>query len=113
MKVTINFLEEFLRQAKPLRKKYPSFEADYFHLIDELEANPFMGTHLGRGVRKVRMAILSKGKGKSGGARIITYWVNQVDDVHIEVTLLTIYDKNKIANVSEDYIRSLIAQLQK
>ena len=113
MKVTINFIEEFLRQAKPLRKKYPSFEEDYFHFLDELVENPFMGTPLGGGVRKVRMAILSKGKGKSGGARILTYCLNQVDDEHIEVTLLTIYDKSKIANVSENYIRSLVSQLSK
>ena len=113
MNVTINFLDEFHRQAKILHKKYPSFKADYFQFLDELEADPFMGTYLGGGVRKVRLAIMSKGKGKRGGARVITYCLNQIDDEHVEVTLLTIYDKSRISNVSEAYIRSLISQLQK
>ena len=57
MKVKINFLPEFLRLAKPLRKKYASFEEDFIRLLAELESNPFLGTPLGEGVRKVRLAI--------------------------------------------------------
>lgn len=71
MKVRINFLPEFLRLAKPLRKKYASFEEDFIRLLAELESNPFLGTPLGEGVRKVRLAIASKGKGKSGGVRVL------------------------------------------
>ena len=41
-------------------------------MIDDLEQNPLLGTDLGDGLRKVRMKITSKGKGKSGGARVIT-----------------------------------------
>ena len=64
MKVKIDFLPEFMRLAKPLWKKYASFEQDYMLLLDELRSNPFVGTPLGEGVRKVRMSISSKGKGK-------------------------------------------------
>ena len=77
MKVKIDFLPEFMRLAKPLWKKYASFEQDYMQLLDELRSNPFVGTPLGEGVRKVRMTITSKGKGKSGGARVLTYCVNK------------------------------------
>lgn len=111
MKVTIKLLPEFIRLAKPLRKKYASFEQDYLLLLDELEANPFLGTPLGDGVRKVRLAITSKGKGKSGGARVLTYNVNKESDDEIRVTLMSIYDKSKIANVSNDYISSLVDEL--
>ena len=62
MKVKIDFLPEFMRLAKPLWKKYASFEQDYMSLLDELRSNPFVGTPLGEGVRKVRMTISSKGR---------------------------------------------------
>ena len=39
---------------------------DYARLLDDLRANPTMGTDLGHHLRKVRMAIASKGKGKRG-----------------------------------------------
>lgn len=113
MNVKIDFLPEFMRLAKPLWKKYASFEKDYLLLLDELRSNPFVGTPLGDGVRKVRMTISSKGKGKSGGARVLTYSVNKESDDEIKVTLLSIYDKSKISNVSDDYISSLIKEMKK
>lgn len=113
MNVKIDFLPEFMRLAKPLWKKYASFEKDYLLLLDELRSNPFVGIPLGEGVRKVRMTISSKGKGKSGGARVLTYSVNKESDDEIKVTLLSIYDKSKISNVSDDYISSLIKEMKK
>ena len=113
MNVKIDFLPEFMRLAKPLWKKYASFEKDYLLLLDELRSNPFVGTQLGGGIRKVRMTISSKGKGKSGGARVLTYSVNKESDDEIKVTLLSIYDKSKISNVSDDYISSLIKEMKK
>ncbi len=59
--------------AKKLAKKYPSFKDDLKGLRDKLLKNPFQGDELSPGIRKIRMAIKSKGKGKSGGSRIITY----------------------------------------
>lgn len=90
MNVKVNFLPEFLRQAKSLRKRYASFENDFLEFLDALEANPFMGISLGNGVRKVRMPIRSKGKGKSGGARILTFTVNTMGDGRVFVTLLLV-----------------------
>ena len=82
-------------------------------LLDELRSNPFVGTPLGEGVRKVRMTITSKGKGKSGGARVLTYCVNKDSDDEIKVTLMSIYDKSKISNVSDEYISFLIKEMKK
>ena len=113
MKVKIDFLPEFMRLAKPLWKKYASFEQDYMQLLEDLRSNPFMGTPVGEGVRKVRMTISSKGKGKSGGARILTYSVNKESDEDIKLTLLSIYDKSKISNVSDEYISFLVKELKK
>ena len=111
MKVTIDYLDEFARGAKALRKKYPSFESDYETFLDELEKNPFSGESLGQHTYKNRMAIASKGKGKSGGARVLT--LNVLVSEENEVTLLTIYDKNEIDNVSDEYIRWLISEVRK
>ena len=113
MTVKIDFLAEFMRMVKPLWKKYASFEQDYLQLLDELRSNPFVGTPLGEGVRKVRMPISSKGKGKSGGARVLTYNVNKESDDEIKVTLMSIYDKSKISNVSDEYISFLIKEMKK
>ena len=112
MKVTFDYLEEFERGAKALRKKYPSFENDYDTFLDELEKNPFAGESLGQHTYKHRMAIASKGKGKSGGARVITYNVQQTGSEEILITLMTIYDKSDIENVSDAYLKSLVQQIE-
>ena len=112
MKVSIDYLEEFERGAKALRKKYPSFEKDYDTFLDELEANPYGGESLGQHTYKHRLAIASKGKGKSGGARVITYNVQQKSADEVLVTLMAIYDKSDIENVSDAYLRSLVQQIE-
>ena len=80
---------------------------DYETFLGELEKDPYQGSNLGGGVRKVRMAIASKGKGKSGGARVITYNLYQEGD-SIIIDLLTIYDKGEISNITDDYIKYLL-----
>jgi len=112
MKVSFDYLAEFERGAKALRKKYPSFESDYDTFLNELEKNPFSGESLGKHTYKNRMAIASKGKGKSGGARVITYNIQQQSEDEILITLMTIYDKSDIENVSDAYLRSLVQQIE-
>ncbi len=111
MKVRLILSAEFTRKFKRLAKKYRSLPTDYLALSNELKANPFIGTDLGNGIRKVRMAITSKGKGKNGGARVLTLNILVNDDA--EVTLLTIYDKNEIDNVSDEYISWLVSEAKK
>ena len=113
MKVIIDYLSEFEHRAKELSKKYKSFESDYCIFLSELEKNPFGGESLGRHTYKHRMSIASKGKGKSGGARVITYNIQEKAEDEIVITLMTIYDKNEISNVSDAYLRSLVRQIEK
>ena len=111
MAVTIDYLPEFEHRAKALAKKYKSFESDFNIFLDELERDPFGGESLGHNTYKFRMAITSKGKGKSGGARVITYNVHQKGK-DVAITLMSIYDKSEISNVSDAYIRQLIAIIE-
>ena len=106
--VVFDYLPEFERRAKALAKKYKSFPTDYIRFLNELEKNPFCGTSLGHHTYKHRMAISAKGKGKSGSARVITYTIPKVSTDEIVVTLMSIYDKNEISNVSDAYLRNLV-----
>ena len=107
--MTFGYTAEFKRQIKRLKKKYASIQSDFDVLLAELSENPFAGVDLGNGVRKVRMAIKSKGKGKSGGARVITYKIDEKAEV-FHIDLLTIYDKSEIENISDSYIQSLLTE---
>jgi len=98
--------EDFDRKVKSLAKKYHSLVDDLEIFKKELLENPQMGDDLGNNVRKVRMAIASKNKGKSGGARVITCNV-LVDASSAEIYLLTIYDKGEQANISKNEIKHL------
>ncbi len=102
---------EFCRQAKRLAKKYKSLGADLTALQEMLKKNPFSGVDLGGGKRKIRLAVSSKSKGKSGGMRIITFNVEQQED-KINIYLVTIFDKSEYANVSEKYVDQIIKALE-
>ncbi len=110
MEVNIELGPEFKRQFKRLAKKYHSLRSDIDVWRKEIQENPLVGDDLGGGVRKIRMAIADKGKGKSGGARILTLNV-MVSEDGLNVTLLTIYDKGEISNVKDDFIEFLIKNL--
>ena len=112
MSFEISTIENFDRQAKRLAKHYASFRDDYKTLLEDLRKEPMAGSDLGGGIRKVRMAIASKGKGKSGGARVITYNVKQLVGDEVLITLMTIYDKSDIDNVSDAYLRSLVDEIE-
>ena len=100
----------FLKESKRLAKKYPSFKNDLEILQKELIINPNSGVEIGVGLRKVRMAIGSKGKGKSHGARVITYTVIlSVDEG--EINLLTIYDKAERESISRKEIEEIMKEL--
>lgn len=104
----IKATEEFLRSAKPMAKRYRSFNQDYRDLLDELEKNPGLGIDLGNGFRKVRMAIKSKGKGKSGGARVITLDMLERNGI---LYLIYAYDKSDCDNVDMRVIKALTEQM--
>lgn len=72
MSYNVKTIDVFERQAKKLFKKYISLKNELLTLVQELKEDPEKGTALGNNCYKIRIAIASKGKGKSGGARIIT-----------------------------------------
>jgi mRNA-degrading endonuclease RelE of RelBE toxin-antitoxin system len=97
----------FKKQAKRLIQKFPSLKSELETLISSLETDPTQGESLGNQCFKIRLAISSKGKGKSGGARIIT----QVRVTKFVVVLLSIYDKSEQADISDRQIKLLLSQL--
>ncbi len=99
----------FQREAKRLNKHYASFKQDYKELIEALELNPNLGIDLGGGLRKIRMRIASKGKGKSGGARVITFSVI-ISIEETEINLLYIYDKTERSSIQKSEIEALLRQ---
>lgn len=85
-------------------------KSDIKKFIDTLEENPLQGVELTPGVRKIRMAITSKGSGKSGGARIITYNILATEQDG-EVFLLEIYDKADYSTIKIEVIKNIIEAL--
>ena len=73
MKFEVSAIDNFKKESKRLLRKHPSLRNEMEVLADELAINPEMGTPLGQGFYKIRMAIQSKGKGKRGGARVISF----------------------------------------
>lgn len=85
-------------------------KSDLENLIISLEENPMQGDELSPGIRKIRMAITSKGRGKSGGARVITYTI-VIAENEGSVYLIDIYDKADYSTVDVAIIRDLIHEL--
>ena len=94
----------FKKEIKKLSKKYPSLKNEFAQLIQNLELKPTLGTNIGDNCFKIRLSIASKNKGKSGGARVITYVVI----VEKIIYLLTIYDKSEQENISDTELKNII-----
>ena len=111
MNWTISTVPDFDREAKRLAKKYKSLRSDLSQFQKELIQNPFLGVEILPGVRKIRLAIASKGKGKSGGARIISF-IAVSDCDNGDIILLYIYDKSETPNIHTEYLRKLLKDLE-
>ena len=115
MKVTVRITNNFNTAAKPLLKKYHSLAKDLSKLEKDLIQTPRLGTPLGKDTYKIRLKITSKGKGKSGGARVISLvettligFTEMISDEEIIVNLITIYDKAEVDNISDKELKDLI-----
>ena len=104
MSYKIELTETFKNEAKKLIKKYPSLRTEIIELGKELAENPTNGTPLGNDVYKIRLGIASKNRGKTGGARVITF-VKIIDET---VYLLSIYNKGEQDTISEKEIEQLL-----
>jgi mRNA-degrading endonuclease RelE of RelBE toxin-antitoxin system len=107
MSFNVLVLESFKRRARKLIRKYPSLKEELDRLLEELSKDPTLGTPLGQDCYKIRLRIASKGKGKSGGARVISYVL--VKD--LSVYLLTIYDKSEQSDVERKELQRLIKEI--
>ena len=106
MNYNIELSPNFKREAKRLYKKYPSLKSELKTLFEELEENPELGEPLGSNIYKIRLAIASKNKGKSGGARVLSF----VKVVQTTVLLFSIYSKGEVDNMTDKQIQELIKE---
>ena len=107
MSYKIQISTRFQKDVKKLIRKYPSFKDELISLRNSLIENPFQGTSIKYNCYKIRISILSKGKGKSGGARVITH-------IHVKdkiVYLLTIFDKSKMENITDKELEFLVKEI--
>lgn len=114
MKYIFDTFPDFNKSFKKLLKKYKSLKSDLENLREEIQENPDIGVSLGEGLRKIRLNITSKNKGKSGGARLITYEV--VVQIEKEDTtriyFVDIYDKSEYEAVNLSVLKEIIKEFR-
>ena len=108
MSFSIILVDSFVKELKRLNKKYPSIKRDLTLLGQQLLDDPKSGTPVGNDCYKIRIAITSKGKGKSGGARVITHVLIQEETIY----MLSIYDKSDAETISEEDILKRIKSIK-
>ena len=107
MSYKISTIPLFDKQAKRLVKKYPSIKTDLIALINSLETQPAQGVALGNNFYKIRLAITAKGKGKSGGARVITYLKVTATTVYLS----SIYEKGEKETISTKELEGIFKMI--
>ena len=108
--ITISVSDDFAKEAKRLAKKYPSFKQDYKDFLVSIKNNPLQGEEITKNIRKIRMAIKAKGKGKSGGARVITFNIlTDIENGH--VVFLLLYDKEDASTVKVNVVKQLVRDM--
>jgi mRNA-degrading endonuclease RelE of RelBE toxin-antitoxin system len=100
--------DKFKKEAKRLIRKFPSLKEELRELSVTLSEHPETGKPLGKDTYKIRLAIKSKSKGKSGGTRVITYLVTENEEIY----LLYIYDKSEYDNVNDKLLQQIIVGLE-
>lgn len=108
MSYSVELSDNFKKEAKRLIKKYRSLKTEISELLIELKTNPIKGTPLGNDIYKIRLSIKSKGKGKSGGARVMSF----VKVTETTVLLFSIYNKGEKDTISDKEIQALIKDFQ-
>jgi mRNA-degrading endonuclease RelE of RelBE toxin-antitoxin system len=107
MSFEVKVTARFKRQTKRLLKKYNSIKGELDDLLLSLETNPTQGTSIGHSCYKIRLSISAKGKGKSGGARVITHYYVSGGIVY----LLSIYDKSEQPDITDKELQRLLGSL--
>jgi mRNA-degrading endonuclease RelE of RelBE toxin-antitoxin system len=112
MNYSITVTSDFERSLKKLSKKYKSIKQDVLGLYEQLLENPYLGDRIGENFYKIRLAIKSKGRGKSGGSRVITYIdLKVIEEEEItEILLVKIYDKSDYESVGKNEINDIVSR---
>lgn len=110
MSYNIKTIPPFDKDFKRLFKRYRSLIDDVRQLMNDLQENPLLGIDLGHGVHKIRLAIRSKGGGKRGGARIITYTDVVLSVREGTIIFLALYDKSDQDTISDRKIKDLLQE---
>jgi hypothetical protein len=100
----------FESKYKRFKKKFPSLESELSDLMTDLEENPLQGKSLGGGLYKIRVANEDKGKGKSGGFRLITYLLKPSSE-GTDIYLVTLYDKSEDSSIKKSVLQKLVKQM--
>ena len=103
----IIYTDFFVNRAKGFYKKFVSLKNDVAQLEKELLENPTIGESLGTGLYKVRLAVASKGGGKSGGFRVITYLIDESKE-NKNIYLVTIFDKSEDSTIQKKELLKLV-----
>lgn len=98
----------FNKEFKKLCKKYKSAKSDIITFVENLKTNPIQGIPIGNECYKIRIAISSKGKGKSGGVRLI----NNVRVINEKIYLLSIYDKSERDSISNKELEDILKSIE-
>ena len=97
----------FTRELKRLTKKFPSLRVELRQVLEDLSNDPHHGESMGGGFYKIRVPIASKGVGKRGGARLVTY-VQIVDE---RIHLVSIYDKAELSNIEDATMKAFLKSI--
>lgn len=108
MKIEILYSDRFKKDIKRLFKKNRKIRADIDTLINTLKSNPNSGTPLGNECYKIRLKDSSTTRRKSGGYRVITYFIEE----NFKIILLTIYSKSNKSNISDNEIKTILSALK-
>ena len=106
--MNVRISEDFKVAYKRLKKRHRSLEAHFERLLESLLRDPNQGVELINGVRKIRMAITSKGRGRSGGAHVIV----RARIVEDELQLIYIYDKADYEDISDTFLRDILKRME-
>ncbi len=100
----------FEKRFKKLAKIFPSLSNELNDLGNKLIKNPELGTSLGNGLFKIRLASKSKNTGKSGGFRVITYLITETDE-SVDINLIIIYDKSEISDIPKEELLKIVNEI--
>lgn len=93
----------FKKSFKKLYKKDKHLLSEYETLLQNLNSNPTLGTHISDGKYKIRLKNSSNNKGKSAGYRVITY--TKIKDT---ILLVYIYSKSDAETILDKRVDEIL-----